>query len=224
MAKKKVQHQTSFMTVELQNILAGGILITLGVLMFLSTTEASIIGKYFTLIGVSLFSLEWYRWIFSPIVIVLGIMILVKRASWSGTRLAGLLLYFLSLTSLFGFLQGESIALFDLHEHLVTFLGRTAAILTLLVLFFASLWMTLRISYRALLSRVRESVPSLSTVRDAVLSPEEEESPKKSERDSVYKKKAEELERKLADIHRSKEKKEEKPPVTGKTLIANALS
>ena len=84
--------------------------------------------------------------------------------------------------------------------------------------------MTLRISYRALLSRVRESVPSLSTVRDAVLSPEEEESPKKSERDSVYKKKAEELERKLADIHRSKEKKEEKPPVTGKTLIANALS
>lgn len=192
--------------------------------MFLSTTEASIIGKYFTLIGVSLFSLEWYRWIFSPIVIVLGIMILVKRASWSGSRLAGLFLYFLSLTSLFGFFQDKTIALFDLHEHLVTFLGRSAAILTLLVLFFASLWMTLRISYRALLSRVRESVPSLSTVRDAVLPSEEEEIPKKSERDSVYKKKAEELERKLADIHRSKEKKEEKPPVTGKTLIANALS
>lgn len=60
-------------------------------------------------------------------------------------------------------------------------LGKTAAALTLIVLFLVSLWMTLRISYRSLLSRVRESVPSLSSVREVVLPSTEieEDEPKK---------------------------------------------
>ena len=99
MTKRKVHHQ-SFMTVELQNMLAGGILIILGTLMFLSTKEASIIGKYFSLLGAYLFSLEYYRWIFSPITVILGIMILVKKASWSITRFVGILFYFIAISSL----------------------------------------------------------------------------------------------------------------------------
>ena len=50
MAKKKptTTHHT-FMTVELQNIIAGGILVILAAFMFLSTNEASIVGKYFSI-------------------------------------------------------------------------------------------------------------------------------------------------------------------------------
>lgn len=168
------------MTVELQNIIAGGVLIILSVLMFLATKEASIIGKYLALIGEALFLEEYYRWVFSPITLALGIMILTKKASWSAARAGGLLMYFIALTSFIGYVEGSTVGFFDLHAHLITFLGKSATVLSLIVLFFASLWMTLRISYRTILSRVRESVPSLSSVREAVLPSEEEsDEPKK---------------------------------------------
>ncbi len=224
MTKKKTHHQ-SFMTVELQNMLAGGILIILGTLMFLSTKEASIIGKYFSLLGAYLFSLEYYRWIFSPITVILGIMILVKKASWSITRFVGILFYFIAISSLIGLSRSMTIGFFDLHELIVTLLGRSAAVLALFVIFAASIWMTLRISYRDILSRVRSSVPSFSNVREVILpSNEEEIEPKRIKWESAYKKKAEELERKLTELHRSKERKEEKTPMTGKWILANAFS
>ena len=75
------------------------------------------------------------------------------------------------------------------------------------MLFFASIYLTLRISYRSILSKVRESVPSLSRVREAVLPADdyEDELPvRKSKSDDVYKKKAEELERKIAELHKGK--------------------
>lgn len=63
-------------------------------------------------------------------------------------------------------------------------------------------------------------------MREAVLpsSEEEDETPKKIKWDNPYKKKAEELEKKLADLHKAKEKREEKPPLSGKAIISNAFS
>ena len=83
--------------------------------------------------------------------------------------------YFIATTSLIGLYRADTLGWFDLHEHMVTFLGKSAAVLTLLVLFLTSLYMTLRISYRSILSKVRESVPSLSSVREAVLPSGEDE-------------------------------------------------
>lgn len=54
MAKKK-SNSRPFMTLELQNILAGGVLLILGALMFLATAEASIAGKYLSIVGIKLF-------------------------------------------------------------------------------------------------------------------------------------------------------------------------
>lgn len=72
--------------------------------------------------------------------------------------------------------------------------------------------MTLRISYRTLLSKVRESVPSLASMRSAVLPEDEEDDtpPKKVKLDETYKRKAEELEKKLANIQKAKAPIEEK--------------
>ncbi len=233
MAKKKSVHRP-FMTIELQDILAGGILLTLAALMFLATSEASIAGKYLSIIGMSLFG-EYYRWIFSPILTALGAMILVKKVSWSSARLTGIILFFVSVTSLFGLYQDRSLAIkaynaigfFDLHIQSITFFGKGATILALLVLFFVSLYMTLRISYRTLLSKMRSSMPSLGTMRNAMISDEEDDRApiKKMKVDETYKKKAEELERKIANLQKGKgTQKEEKPVLSGKSIIGNALS
>jgi DNA segregation ATPase FtsK/SpoIIIE, S-DNA-T family len=215
------------MTIELQNIFAGGVLVILGVLMLLATKEASVAGKYLSIVGMKLFGAE-YRWICSPILIVLGAMIIVKKASWSGSRLVGILLFFLSVTSLLGMYQRDTIGFFDLHEQAVRFFGRSATILALITLVLASIWMTLRISYRTILSKVRSSVPSMSTMRRAVLPDDdyEDEAPiKKWKIDDAYKRKSEELERKLANIQKAKTPiKEEKSSISGKSILSSAFS
>ena len=193
--------------------------------MFLASKETSVVGGYFSIVGEKLFGIE-YRWIFSPLLAILGTMILVKKASWSASRLTGIILFFLSITSLLGLYERDTVGFFDLHEQTVKFFGRSATILGLLVLFFASLWMTLRISYRTIFSKLRESTPSLSSLRSAVLpDDEEEEKPlKKTKLDDRYRRKAEELEEKLANIQKAKYPKKETQPSTAKSILTNAFS
>lgn len=97
-----------------------------------------------------------------------------------------------------------------------------------MVLWFVALYLTLRISYRTLLSKVRESVPSLSRMKEVIIPMDDDEEiipVKKSKTDEIYKKKAEELEKKLAAIQKSKiPAKEIQEPPTGKTLLKNAIS
>ncbi len=89
--------------------------------------------------------------------------------------------------------------------------------------------MTLRISYRTLLSKVRESVPTLSRMRDSILPSDEYDEDiaptKKVKLDDTYRKKSEELERKLANIQKAKTPiKDEKIGISGKSILSNAFS
>ena len=97
--RKSTPHHTPFLSYELTNIIAGGVLVTLAVLAFLSASESSVIGIYMSRAGVAFFG-EYYKWVFSPILMLLGVMILVKRASWSASRLVGIVLFWLATTSL----------------------------------------------------------------------------------------------------------------------------
>lgn len=216
MAKKKTTTHHSFLTYEFQNILAWGILVTLGVLMFLATREASVFGRYLTQVDTYLFG-EYHRIIAAPILIILGAMILVKKANWSIARFVGILLFYISLTSLIGWYVPMYESFFNIWWVLERFLGRSSAFLFVLVLFFSAIYLTLRISYRTIFSKVRESVPSMSRVREAILptddfEDEDEEIPARKTRvDDTYKRKAEELERKIAELQKSK--KEDIPVV-----------
>jgi hypothetical protein len=211
MARKKSTTHHTFWTYELQNILAGGILVTLGVLMFLATREASVFGRYLTQVDMVLFG-TYHRLVAAPILVILGVMILVKKASWSISRFAGILLFYIAMTSLIGWYTavyaGDVYAsFFNVWSLLERFLGRSSGFLFLIVLFFASLYLTLRISYRTILSRVRDSVPSMSRMREAILPTDDDEDEvpvKRSKTDDLYKKKAEELERKIAELHKGK--------------------
>ena len=123
----------------------------------------------------------------------------------------------------------DVIGFFDLHEQAVRFFWGSATILGFMTIFIASMWMTLRISYRTLLSRVRESVPTLSRIRESILPSdiyEDDVTPiKKVKLDDTYRKKSEELERKLANIQKAKTPiKDEKIGISGKSILSNALS
>lgn len=161
---------------------------------------------------------------------ILGTMILVKRASWSISRLIGIILFFIATTSIIGWYNHSIVGYFDIYSMMEHLMGASSALIAMIVLWFISLYLTLRISYRTILSKVRESVPSLTRMRDAIIPSDNEDDDdiipvKKSKTDEVYKKKAEELERKLAAIHKNKVvQKEPMPAQTGKSLIANAFS
>ena len=64
--------------------------------------------------------------------------------------------------------------------------------------------MTLRISYRVIFSKVRESIPSVSRVKEMVISDENDIGEKRSKGDTAYRKKAEELEKKIAELQKHK--------------------
>lgn len=171
----------------------------------------------------------------------LGVMILVKKASWSMSRFVGIILFFIASTSIVGWYHDymstrldvgshNSVGVFDLFGLLKTLMGSATAFIAVIILWFSALYLTLRISYRVILSKVRESVPSLTRMRDVIIPTDDEDEDivptKKAKTDEVYKKKAEELERKIAALQKNKEvpKKEEKSFATGKALLANAFS
>lgn len=121
-------------------------------------------------------------------------------------------MFYVATTSLIGWYTKTPVGYLNIYPLLEKFLGSSSAFLLLLVLFFSSVYLALRISYRNILSRVRESVPSFSSVREAVLpQDDEDEMPtKKTKLDAAYKKKAEELERKLENLQKSKRDESEK--------------
>lgn len=81
------------------------------------------------------------------------------------------------------------------------------------MILFTSLYLTLRISYRTILSKVRDSVPSFSSMREAMMQDDEEKviPVKKAKLDSEHKKKALELEKKLAELQKQKTPYEKTP-------------
>ncbi|MBC7498811.1 DNA translocase FtsK [Candidatus Gracilibacteria bacterium] len=223
--RKSTPHHAPLLSYELTNIIAGGVLVTLAVLAFLSASESSVIGIYMSRAGVAFFG-SYYKWIFSPILMLLGVMILVKRASWSVSRLVGIVLFWLATTSILGWYAHTTIGYFDIYALLDRLMGASSALIAMIVLWFVALYLTLRISYRAILSKVRESVPSIRNMRDMVIPSDDEDivPVKRGKGDDAYKKKAEELERKLAAIHNKKTPEIIEKPKTGKSLLANALS
>lgn len=235
--RKSTPKHTPLLSYELQNIIAGGVLITLAILMVLSTRELGpnevqpFVGSYMSQFGNTFFGAS-FRWIFSPILMILGVMILVKRASWSVSRFVGIILFFIASTSLVGWYSDyrsgtlgtsahTSIGILDIFGLLKMLLGSPTTFIALIVLWFVALYLSLRISYRAIFSKVRESVPSMSRIREAIIPTDDEDliPTKKEKVEESYKRKADELERKLAAIHKNKTPEKEEKPKSRSMLV-----
>lgn len=121
----------------------------------------------------------------------------------------------MSFTSLIGWYKKETVGIFDFYQSFADFFGPSSAWIVFFSILLISVYLTLRISYRAILSKVRESVPSISSVKEVILPSdtmdEEDISPRKARLDNEHRKKAEELERKLAELKKQKSQPEKKP-------------
>ncbi len=152
-------------------------------------------------------------------------MILTKKATWSVWRCVWIILFYFATTSLIGWYQKTTIGYFDIYTPLTKFAWPSSAFLALIFLFFGSIYLTLRISYRNLLSKVRESVPSISRIKEAAFWDEDDEIPiKKWKLDDVYKRKAQELEEKLANLKKWKRPEEKILSSKWKSFIENTFS
>lgn len=155
-------------------------------------------------------------------------MISIKKATWSSLRGLGIVFFYLSATSFYGWYTKTEIGYFNAYTLFEQVFGSKLAFIVVVGILLVSLYMTLRISYRTILSHVRNSVPSLSSMREAMSSHDDEDEDdipvKKWKIDSEYKKKAEALEKKLEALQRQKSLQEEKDETKNPGLIAKTLS
>jgi hypothetical protein len=97
-SKKKTKKSRPTWTYELRNTIVGWVLLFLGVLV-LAGDNTSTMGSIVTSIGTTIFGTD-YRFIFAPIITILGFLIVINKLSWNMVRFIGLLMFWISIVSL----------------------------------------------------------------------------------------------------------------------------
>ncbi len=170
------------------------------------TGEMPILGKYLEIAGLYLFG-EGYRFIFSPILVALGVMLVLKRTSWNSLKLFWLLGFFISVTSLIGWYQDSRFVniFFNIYPDIESMTGPAVAIIFFLVIFFVSLYLIFQLSYRKILqtvgSHAKNTISQMRTV-----SQEDSTEDTKPIKKTINKAKA--IEEELQNIRQEKEEKE----------------
>lgn len=214
MARKKSQSRQSshstLISVEGSNIFIAGVLIAFGILIFFAENGDSVVGRVLRENGEELVG-GYYRFILSIIPFLLGMMILMRRASWSFWRAVWIILSWISLTTIIGFIEKPPVLpLIDFHIPLERYLWGVPAVIFSLALFGVALWMTLRISYRTLLRNIHEKIvaPSVASIRDVTFSSGSDD--RVITKSDKYKDQVRELEGKLEKISKERETDEQK--------------
>lgn len=147
---------------------------------------------YYTFQGLQFLFWDLYKWIFTPIIIILGGFLYFKPGYvFNNGRFFWLLFYFFSLTTLIGWLGESSYhAFFNFHTSLSWFFGANALLLSMFLLFLLSLYLMFHINYKTLLKKVISITPDLETVKQTISLPKGEKvSTNVSEKNGSLKKK-----------------------------------
>ena len=114
-----------------------------------------VIGQYFTIAGEYLFG-NSFRFIFSPILLVFGAMILIRKTEWNAMKGFGILGFFVSVTSLLGWFSREHSPkmFFNIYEPLQNMVGPAMAFIFLLAILLVSLYLIFQLSYAKILKNV----------------------------------------------------------------------
>ena len=164
MARKSKKTSKNSYGIEWASIIAGPLLLFLAALVFLGDSASSVGSLVAS--GLEYLMGDSYKYIFSPIIAALAVMIIFKRTVWNSVRFSGLLMFWISVCSLLEMWTPlDRHGLFDLSSFLIGLFGRTPAILLLAAGFFGSLYLVLRISYRKVLSSIQDRLPSAATVK-----------------------------------------------------------
>lgn len=215
MPKNKRTNSAPLFTAETMNILMAWVLFAMSILVIFTERGSSVAGWYLEKMGIDFFG-TYYQYIFSFVPLILWVMILMRRASWTYGRALGILLSWIALTSLVGFIEKKRVGVFDIHEILIQYFDTIPALIFILTFLGLSLWMALRISYRTILRNVHIKLvaPSLSWLRDVATFSAKEDAP--IQKSDAYSQRVSELEDKLSQIAKKKEDEKRKKWFTEK--------
>ena len=122
-------------------------------------------------------SLFWsfYQIIFSPIILILGVLIFFKEwFLFNNSRFFGLLLYFVSFTSLVWNFNNWYNSFFNFSNLLMSFFWNISWVIFLVMIFLFSLFLMFRISYKKILKKVISYTPELKAIKENISLPKED--------------------------------------------------
>ncbi len=138
----------------------------LGAVTFMGDTQ-SILGFYL-FENLSKAFWEHYIWIFSPVLIALGLSLFKEKdLHFNSYRAFGLLFFYIAITTMIGWYTKSYEALFNLYPTLENVLGRMPLLFTSLLLLFASIFILFRVSIIHLALSMTGNLPSLADLKES---------------------------------------------------------
>lgn len=118
----------------------------------------------------------YYQFIFSPIILLLWIFIFAKEWFWfNNSRFFWLILYFLSVNTLVWSIDKNYDSFFNFQKSFASFFWENAAFVFMLMIFFFSLFLMFRISYKKIIKKVMSFTPDLNTIKENISLPKSKE-------------------------------------------------
>lgn len=217
MAKKKNTKKTTSKNVirpDTKNIFIACLFIVLWAISIFSELDST--AGYFVFQVLNYLFGEYYQFIFSPIILLLGVFIFAKEGFWfNNSRFFGLLLYFVSINTLIWAVNKTYDSLFNLQPSLAGFFWANAAFVFMLMVFFFSLFLMFRISYKKIFKKVMSFTPDLSTIKENISLPKSKEDKAEEEPKTMKaKKELEQIEKMKKELEEEliKVKKSQKEP------------
>lgn len=173
MAKKKTkQNPHNTINPWTKNIFIACVFIVLWAISLFNELDST--AWYYTYKVLSLLFWSYYKIIFSPIIIILWVLVFSKEWFWfNNSRMLWLLLYFISIDTLFWAFNINYNAFFNFNYSLSSFFGANASKVFMIMLFLFSLYLIFRISYKQLIKKVISLTPDLSTIKENISLPKE---------------------------------------------------
>ncbi len=226
-SKKSKQTSLPALHPDTIDMMVGVFLVTIALLTFFSTQtpesgQMPVIGQYFTIAGEYLFG-EYFRFIFSPILLVFGAMILLRKTEWNAMKGFGILGFFVSVTSLLGWFSRENSPkmFFNIYDPLQNMVGPAMAFIFLLAILLVSLYLIFQLSYAKILKNVgHHTKNAISNMRipqedfPEIVEISEKKKPRKMPN------RVEEINSELENIRQEKEKIRDDEPTMGAKILS----
>lgn len=176
-SKKKVANRALQLPDESKDVIIGTMLIVFSLLTFFATTDVSATGStpiVWSIMGDIWKWLFWnnFRFIFSPVAWLLGMLLVLHRSEWNPIKLIGLIGYFIALTSLVSCYQNRgytavdrnpvSIWFFDMYPSLEHTIGSSTSVIFLLAVLFMAIYALFQVSYRKILWHTYNHLSSIA--------------------------------------------------------------
>lgn len=168
MSKKKKQSPKSPVVAhQTKNIFIAILFIILWTISLFSGNETVVWG--YSIDVLTFLFWEYYKFIFSPIITILWVLFLFKEwFSVNNSRFLGIILYFISLTTIFWFFIELYGSFFNFSNILITYFWFKVSVIFMVLLLMFSLYLLFRISYKQLFKKVVSLTPNIQTIKENI--------------------------------------------------------